>query len=669
MSVGVRGLRIGTGPRGNYIRAGRGGIYYQASLPPRKPRAPQPAMPQSPTQVARPFDPTLGAFQAVDAGSSLSMRDTSSQDIVNALNETRQRWRLWPLFLVATLSTVFAATQVPLPLWQTGLIAVLLISATWIVHVRDSGRTTTVLLYDLDEPVLAAYTALNTAFDKASSSSRIWHIQAQAAVLDRKYHSGASAVVDAQITSLTKTPPARIKTNIQPLAIRFGPSTLYLLPDRILFLDSRGFGAIDYNALQCDVQYGSFVLDGAAPSDAQIIEYTWRYVNKRGGPDRRFANNPQLPVIRVADVSLRTTTGLAGILKFANVAGGEALRDGLQQFANSQAGIRGSTAQKGIEQSQHDEQHSESKADSNWPFVVAIVLSVLIPAYVAFQYAANAGESAHSSTAAIPGNTPVPPENNFLQAQPKMSVPAPTSATSASTEMTAAPSDTNELIAAVKSGTVQQVKTLLQTTADINASDQQEATALHYAVRRGDLQIVRALLESHADPNAGDDHAATPLHVAALKGRATIAGYLLINKADPNAADVDGWTPLHLAALQGHHDVIKTLLTSGADVNAADNDGWTPLHAAAIKGRQEVINTLVQYGADVDAADVTGATALHFAARKGNDDAVRVLLRLGADTGVVDNQGQTASGAATAAGHPEIAATIEKSVKLQPTPN
>ena len=32
LSVGVRGLRIGTGPHGHYIHAGTGGFYYRASV-------------------------------------------------------------------------------------------------------------------------------------------------------------------------------------------------------------------------------------------------------------------------------------------------------------------------------------------------------------------------------------------------------------------------------------------------------------------------------------------------------------------------------------------------------------------------------------------------------------------------------------------------------------
>ena len=32
LSVGVKGLRVGTGPRGHYVQAGRGGLYYRAQL-------------------------------------------------------------------------------------------------------------------------------------------------------------------------------------------------------------------------------------------------------------------------------------------------------------------------------------------------------------------------------------------------------------------------------------------------------------------------------------------------------------------------------------------------------------------------------------------------------------------------------------------------------------
>ncbi len=60
VSCGIRGLRIGTGPRGNYIQAGRGGIYYRAAIPTAvAPHVRQPIDPKT----AGPTDLKVGEFR------------------------------------------------------------------------------------------------------------------------------------------------------------------------------------------------------------------------------------------------------------------------------------------------------------------------------------------------------------------------------------------------------------------------------------------------------------------------------------------------------------------------------------------------------------------------------------------------------------------------------
>src|SRR5262249_54596000 len=49
---------------------------------------------------------------------------------------------------------------------------------------------------------------------------------------------------------------------------------------------------------------------GAAPSDAEIVGTTWRYVNKSGGPDRRFNGNSQLPICRYGELDFTSASGL-----------------------------------------------------------------------------------------------------------------------------------------------------------------------------------------------------------------------------------------------------------------------------------------------------------------------------------------------------------------------
>ncbi len=54
----------------------------------------------------------------------------------------------------------------------------------------------------------------------------------------------------------------------------------------------------------------TFIENEAVPSDANVVGSTWHYVNKSGGPDRRFNNNAQLPVVQYGVLMLKSSRGL-----------------------------------------------------------------------------------------------------------------------------------------------------------------------------------------------------------------------------------------------------------------------------------------------------------------------------------------------------------------------
>ena len=69
-------------------------------------------------------------------------------------------------------------------------------------------------------------------------------------------------------------------------------------------------GAIDYAELQANNSPVTFVESGSVPSDATVTGKTWQYVNKKGGPDKRFKNNREMPLCRYNELRLSTDTGL-----------------------------------------------------------------------------------------------------------------------------------------------------------------------------------------------------------------------------------------------------------------------------------------------------------------------------------------------------------------------
>jgi len=104
--------------------------------------------------------------------------------------------------------------------------------------------------------------------------------------------------------------PRRVKSNVEVPSLPAGRKQLYLFPDHIIVYEGRRVGAVGYAELRAQVSSDNFREDGQVPSDAQVLGSTWRYVNKNGTPDRRFASNREIPIVQYGDFALASDTGL-----------------------------------------------------------------------------------------------------------------------------------------------------------------------------------------------------------------------------------------------------------------------------------------------------------------------------------------------------------------------
>jgi len=188
------------------------------------------------------------------------------------------------------------------------------------------------------------------------------------------------------------------------------------------------------------------------------------------------------------------------------------------------------------------------------------------------------------------------------------------------------------LVDAVRAGNAAQVRALIDTRVDVNATQPDGTTPLHWAVDRDRPDIVQMLIRAGANVKAANRYGATPLWLASVNGDAKTIAMLLEGGADAGSANADGETALMVAARTGKTDAVNLLLARGADPNV--KEGWrgqTALMWAAAEGHAAVIDLLVARGADLKMRSNAGFTALLFAAREGRIAAVEALLKAGAD--------------------------------------
>ena len=229
---------------------------------------------------------------------------------------------------------------------------------------------------------------------------------------------------------------------------------------------------------------------------------------------------------------------------------------------------------------------------------------------------------------------------------------------------------------------------VLVSEADVNATQADGATALHWAAYRDDLATARLLIGAGADAGVSNELGVTPLDLACENANAAMVEMLLTAGADATAAVGSGETLLMSCARTGSVAAVRALVVGGAEVNAREPtenqtalmwavaerhpavvklllDSGADLHARS-RVRRKVISRRLQselkygelgrsYGTDAEETSIGGFTALLFAARQGDIESARLLLAAGASVNDTAPDGASVLVVAIHSGHGTLA--------------
>jgi len=223
------------------------------------------------------------------------------------------------------------------------------------------------------------------------------------------------------------------------------------------------------------------------------------------------------------------------------------------------------------------------------------------------------------------------------------------------------PGGSTPLLVAATFGQVEAAKLLIEKGANVNATSNDGATALHGAAFFCHTEIVKLLLGKGAVVDAENVRGETPLDAVTVEWSQELEGIYTwlaelwnlhldlkrIQETRPKIAallqehqskiGVDIWT----AARTGNIGAIKRHIAAGTDVNGTEPEGGsTPLIVAALNGQGKAADLLIENGASIDARNNDGSTALHVAAFFGHTEIVKTLLSAGADVNARNQRGE-----------------------------
>ena len=153
---------------------------------------------------------------------------------------------------------------------------------------------------------------------KIAGSKKLWWISQTSKVIDKKYSAGASSSVKRQDCKASTKVPFPFTCNTTAVAFKSGKETILFMPDKLFIIQGSKIGALNYSDVTTSVHGQRFIESEAVPRDAQIVDYTWQYVNKSGGPDKRFQNNRKLPICLYGEMEIRSANGVNTDIMFSN---------------------------------------------------------------------------------------------------------------------------------------------------------------------------------------------------------------------------------------------------------------------------------------------------------------------------------------------------------------
>ena len=191
--------------------------------------------------------------------------------------------------------------------------------------------------FDLPENLKDAFGRVCDAAAMLSRSQRIWDTLSSTATDRYRERTTASHSIQRKPVAILLGSCDLIETSWKvPHLMNANGGEMFIYPAFILYhVSHEAFALVDIRDANLDYNPTSFIEEEAIPTDAQLIGHTWKKANKDGSPDRRFANNYQIPILAYGDIRLTSKSGLNEEYLISNATAAQGFAQAWTAFKNA----------------------------------------------------------------------------------------------------------------------------------------------------------------------------------------------------------------------------------------------------------------------------------------------------------------------------------------------
>ena len=303
ISTGITGARVSIGPRGTFVNLGRQGFYYRKKIGGFSERTRNQNVPKE--KLAQEIDQNR-----IESADIKGFQNSSSDNLLKEIKEKNALAKNSRVSLGLSVALFIIALLASSPAWLNLVIIMLSIVSYSFFFKKDTEKKIVTVIYELDKDIELAFEKMNNGFKEFGKTAKIWRIETQQATSDWKRHSGASNLVNRKNFQILNELPPFFDSNVIPYGFKIDNKQYYFFPDKILIYQGKDAGTAPYSELKINTNVTRFIEGDGVPEDTEVVGHNWKYLNRDGGPDRRFNNNYQIPIVLYSEIDLITSSGI-----------------------------------------------------------------------------------------------------------------------------------------------------------------------------------------------------------------------------------------------------------------------------------------------------------------------------------------------------------------------
>jgi len=182
------------------------------------------------------------------------------------------------------------------------------------IYLYFSAKKSITINYELSSEQLNGFDQAMEPVSKMNNCCVRWHVLNTTNIDKSRAHAGATSSLNMVKLKKESKSDRFIKSNVNYYTMKLTNGLLIFLPNIVIYVKKGKFNLIKYEKIKFEPSFIKFREYGTIPKDAEILDYTWKYVNNNGTPDKRYKDNVKVPICKYCEIDIVLNTNVETIM-------------------------------------------------------------------------------------------------------------------------------------------------------------------------------------------------------------------------------------------------------------------------------------------------------------------------------------------------------------------